>query len=322
MDKITEAEARNDWSAELQRRGWESSKLARIMFLYDPDVDGRTRYAPAPAWRTVAATDGTADRNAYETLKRRLLAQGEPFSARGSRSGASLNRPLNLFEPIPIDREVVVLTIAKVMSEVCPAAVTQEQILRAAFVTRLPSEYAQSIGTSRSAVHLERATPSLYRHTGMTDSRARFDLGFGSVQDDSHIAGVVELKASSASYDRVRRPADICRTDTFENGTTRRRGEPLSVDFLKLLDPKLPTEAFRISWIALTGLGSMNPSSTLADAEAILCHAAARRGLSEPEWRCDSNGWMAAYWPLPGITLELAWYKCEASGCRFTALWS
>lgn len=135
------------------------------MFDYDPAVDRRTQYAPAPAWPTIVAADGTADRIAYETLKCRLLAQGDPFSAKGGRSGQSFIRTPQLFEPIAIDRDVVALTISEVMSEVCPAAVTQEQILRAAFVTRLPPEHRQAIGTLRSAAHPERATPSLYRHT-------------------------------------------------------------------------------------------------------------------------------------------------------------
>jgi hypothetical protein len=64
-------------------------------------------------------------------------------------------------KPAPINWADIVAVVQKVMSTVHPLAVTQQQILRAAFFTQLSHELAIRIGTGMSAVHPERPTPTV-----------------------------------------------------------------------------------------------------------------------------------------------------------------
>jgi hypothetical protein len=256
MARISQQEARRRWEDQIRLRNWTERKVRLVMFDYHPDKHGRTAYKPAPGWPTIAADDDTAELEEYIQLEARLLEQGEPFSQRGSRRHGP-PMPVPAFEPLPIIEEQVVSVIAGVMSVVQPCAVTQEQILRAAFFARLPQELAAQIGTVRSGVHPERPTPSSdYSFTGKRKAgmRARYDLGFGDPVDSAGITGVGELKAGNGSFDRLRAFGRL----VDENGDPptvptqeKKREEPLIVDFLKLLDPKLPQGSFRISWIAL-----------------------------------------------------------------------
>jgi hypothetical protein len=84
------------------------------------------------------------------------------------------------------------------MGKVHPLAVTQEQILRAAFFAHLPGEIRAVLGTADAGVHPERPTPSanyVFKGTRGVGMRARYDLGFGHPTDSAGIAGVGELKA-------------------------------------------------------------------------------------------------------------------------------
>jgi hypothetical protein len=89
MRRITREEARPQWNQNLSARGWQKGKIAHLMFDYDADVHGKTKYWPAPGWPTIAGPDDTADRDDYEQLQASLLQQGEIYSKKrsGSRSG-------------------------------------------------------------------------------------------------------------------------------------------------------------------------------------------------------------------------------------------
>jgi hypothetical protein len=233
--------------------------LRLAMFDYVPDEHGRTLYQPAPAWPTIADSDNTADEAGYARMERSLLAQGEPYSRRGT-AAHSGQPPLELVAtPVPIGREGVVATIETVMAKVHPLAVTQEQIVRAAFFAQLPRELGDIIGTERAAVHPERPTPSsdyIFTGTRGLGMRARYDLGFGHPTESVGIVGVAELKAGLSTFDRLEtlscfdEESDCDADGQRPSGQTRKLEEPLFLDILKLLDPQLPEGAFRISWIA------------------------------------------------------------------------
>src|SRR5262249_50291324 len=144
----------------------------------------------------------TVDEADYARIETSLLAQGEPYSRLGS---AAHTVVVGLVaSPEPVGRGEVVTTIETVMANVHPLAVTQEQILRAAFFARLPGELGKTIGTARAAVHPELPTPSSnYVITGKREMRARYDLGFGHPREPTGIAGVVELKAGLSTFDRL-----------------------------------------------------------------------------------------------------------------------
>jgi hypothetical protein len=100
-------------------------------------------------------------------------------------------------------------TISNVMKAVHPCIVTQEQILRSAFIAHLPQNIARQIGTPSSSVHPERPTPGLYQQTGSRKLRARFDLAFGHVENNDGITGVIEIRAGNASFHTHRQTIEI-----------------------------------------------------------------------------------------------------------------
>jgi hypothetical protein len=297
------------------------------MFDYNPDVHDRTLYHPAPGWPTIAGTDDTADLAEYLNLQEHLLKQGEPHSRRGAAAHGVTVIPQLVPKPAPINRADIVAVVQRVMSTVHPLAVTQEQILRAAFFTQLSDELAIRIGTGMSAVHPERPTPSddyvftAKRGTGM---RARYDLGFGHPTDTAGIIGVMELKAGLATFDRLdnlgRLTVDV--DDTSEKGENglaieaqpKKREEPLPTDLYKLLDPKLPQNSCRISWVALGKRGSATVREICEQAVRIVRGVAEARQLSGQTYAVDSStGWLVFNWAHPQpATLELAWYHPKA----------
>jgi hypothetical protein len=225
---------------------------------------------------------------------------------------------------LPITEMQVVSVITRVMSVVQPCAVTQEQILRAAFFAQLPQELAAQIGTVRSGVHPERPTPSSdYRFTGKRKAgmRARYDLGFGDPVDSSGITGVGELKAGNGSFDRLRAFGRL--VDEHGDSLTmptdeKKRQEPLMVDFLKLLDPKLPQGSFRISWIALGRRGFATAAEISERAARAITLAARRRNLQPAICVVDAEtGWLTCEWAEAQVALRLAWYRPDESGSRF-----
>jgi hypothetical protein len=151
----TNGRCRQRWDKALQARGWEESKLRLAMFDYRPVEHGPTRYQPAPAWPTIADDNNTADEADYAHIETSLLAQGEPYSRLGAAAHTGHVVMQLTASPVPVGREEVVATIETAMANVHPLAVTQEQILRAAFFAQLPGELGKTIGTRRAAVHPE-----------------------------------------------------------------------------------------------------------------------------------------------------------------------
>ena len=331
MARLTEAECRQRWDEALQARGWQKSKLRLAMFDYRPSEHGRTLYRPVPAWPTIADGTNTADAEDYARVERGLLAQGEPHSRRGAAprtSGVVLEIIAN---PLPASRGEAVATIESVMATAHPLSVTQEQILRAAFFAHLPRALAEAIGTTKSAVHPERPTPSsdyIFTGTRGTGMRARYDLGFGHPTESAGIAGVAELKAGLATLDRLEalcsfdeRPAADAQLAAVQ---TEKLEEPLLLDLLKLLDPKLPEDAWRISWIASGKRGSSTTAEIRDRAGHIVERVAKERRLSGARFENDpATGWLVCSWAQPKVRLELAWYRPAASDpARYEAVFA
>jgi hypothetical protein len=307
-------------------RGWQKRKIAEIMFNYDPRVHKRTHYHPAPAWPTIVSADGAADLDQYEKLQSQLLQQGEANSSRVAGSSVAVNCKL-VHTPTPTTRTEIASTIQKVMAMLHPQVVTQEQIIRAAFVAQLPSEHRNLIGTLSSAIHPERRTPSnKYSNTGKRLMCARYDLGFGHPIDSLGITGVVEMKAALATFDGLSSQSfftsegqhDLFDCDEVPLPSPPRKPEPLGIDLFKLLDPKLPGESFRISWIALGKRGRTTGEEIRQQARRIITGVASKRNLSCGVDTIDHESrWLVFTWNQPRLVrLELAWYQpsvCDSS---------
>ena len=321
MERLTEAECRQRWNEAIRARGWEKSKLRFAMFDYRTSEHGRTLYHPVPAWPTIADGSNTADAEDYTRVERGLLAQGEPHSRRGAASRAGRVVLEMVASPLPVRRGDVVATIETVMATVHPLAVTQEQILRAAFFAHLPRGLAESLGTAKSAVHPERPTPSsnlVVTGTRGTGMRARYDLGVGHPTESDGITGATELKGGLATLDRLEA---LCRFDEesaadvqLASGETEKLEEPLQLDLLKLLDPKLTADAFRVSWIASGKRGWSTTAEIRDRAVRIVERVANELNLSGARFENDpATGWLVCSWAQPNVPLELAWYRPGAS---------
>ncbi len=323
MARLTEEDCRQRWDEALRARGWEKSKLRLAMFDYRPAEHGPTLYRPVPAWPTIADHNNTADEAEYARIERSLLAQGEPHSRRGAAAHGGHVVVELVVSPAPVGRAEVVTTIETVMAEVHPLAVTQEQILRAAFFAHLPEELGERIGTARAAVHPERPTPSsdyVFTGTRGMGMRARYDLGFGHPTESAGIAGVAELKAGLSTFDRLEsisrfdEESEAERGAPLPNAQTEKLEEPLLLDLLKLLDPQLPEGAFRISWIASGKRGRSTAAEIRDRAVRIVERVARERKLSGMSFHVDAaTGWLVCTWPQPRVRLELAWYRPEGS---------
>src|SRR5207244_3243925 len=96
-------------------------------------------------------------------------------------------------------------------------------------------------------------------------------------------------------------------------GETEKLDEPLHLDLLKLLDPKLPEEAFRISWIASGKRGRSTVPEIRDRAIRIVERVAKQRDQSGATFRVDpATGWLVCTWPQLTLQLELAWYRPAA----------
>jgi hypothetical protein len=320
MTRLTEAEGRQRWDEAIRVRGWQNSKLRLVMFDYRPAEHGPTLYRPAPAWPTIADDDNTADVEDYARIEQSLLAQGEPHSQRGAAAHSGCLDAQLVANPIPVRRGEIVATIERVMGKVHPLAITQEQILRAAFFVQLARELGQAIGTAEAAVHPERPTPSCdYVFTGTrgVGMRARYDLGFGHPSESAGITGVAELKGGLGTFDRLEtlsRWDEESATDLeTAAGESNKVEKPLLLDLLKLLDPKLPEEAFRISWIVSGKRGRSTTAEIRDRAIRIVERVAQQRNQSGATFRADpATGWLVCTWPQLKLQLELAWYRPAA----------
>ena len=227
MPRITEAEARRLWEAEIRTRGWKRSDLAKVMFDWPPGEGGTVYHESPPVWRTIAAEHNEADRDDYFREQAELLRRGESYSRK---RGGGTPTLLPDYQPIAITQAVIIETLHRAMNTLHPVAARHEQILRAKFISQLPTDQAEAIGTLTSAVHPERTTPSNdYRRTGERDTHARYDLGLGHPIESNGMVGAIELKT----------------TDSFD----QQLDGGLQADFGKLLDPLLPPSALRVSWM-------------------------------------------------------------------------
>jgi hypothetical protein len=203
-----------------------------------------------------------------------------------------------------------------------PRAVRQEQVLRATFVSHLPSTIAIAIGTMSSTFHPERPTPSnTYTIRGKREMRARFDIGFGHPDLSEGIRGVIELKVVGSfdgNFDKLSSNDPAVHPIS---GKTER--DPLFVDFKKLLDPNLPTGSFRISWVAAGRRGLADPKLIAEKAARVIKQVEAERGISERKTEIDlQTGWLKWSWSN-GVCLKLAWYRPSADeDTLFEPVWA
>jgi hypothetical protein len=108
------------------------------------------------------------------------------------------------------------------------------------------------------------------------------------------------------------------------DGENSQRSEELRGDIDKLLDPGIPSSAFRISWIALGRCGRSTPQEIANRAKVILDHCAKIRGLPAPEINPgEVRGWMQADWAQAGVNIQLAWYRPMAPALsQYECVWS
>ena len=87
----------------------------------------------------------------------------------------------------------------------------------------------------------------------------------------------------------------------------------MSVDIDKMLDPGVPRNAFRLSWVVLCRRGISTAKEIGDHAKVILDHCAKKRGLSRPSIAVLAHrGWLHVSWPPVEINLYLAWYRPSA----------
>lgn len=320
MATINENEARRMWREALHQRGWLKRTIAAVMFDWDCSFR-KTNYHPAPAWPTIVDSHGQADLDEYRGLQDSILAQGDRYSDAGRRSGRHSSPPVP-YSPLPIDESLVLTTMAQVMSTAHPRALRQEQVFRAAFVSRLPSNIAIAIGTMSSTVHPERPTPSnTYSLSGKRQMRARFDIGFGHPDLSDGIRGVIELKvvgSFDSNFDKL-----SSNDPTVDPVSGKADRDPLFVDFQKLLDPNLPAGSFRISWIAAGRRGHLDPKRIAEKAAGVIERIEAERGISKRKTEVDlQTGWLKWNWS-DGVCLKLAWYQPSGGeATRFQPVWA
>ncbi len=318
MSLISEAEARKLWQDALEKKCWHERKIRFVMFDWRPEM-GKISYRPAPAWPTVANGENKADRATFLNLVERILRQGDRFSSLGSVPRVGIRPEIEL-APHPIDEQTIRQAILETMNAIQPGAVNQEQILRSALVSHLPTQFREAIGTRFSAFHPELPTPSdTYTRTGDRQMRARYDIGFGHPRQAAAIVGVMELKAIKGSVAALIRSYRV--DESSENGDV----EPVDRDFLrddleKLLDPRLPGSTLRVSWL---GAGSRSRLTTSKISESVqrtlvrLVRAEARQELDH------QTGWLKWAWVNPDIVLHLAWYHPHAAESdAFESVWS
>jgi hypothetical protein len=86
--------------------------------------------------------------------------------------------------------------------------------------------------------------------------------------------------------------------------------EPLLLDLLKMLDPKLPEGAFRIWWIVSAKRGRSTTEEIRIRAIRIVERVARQRKLTGATFRTDpKSGWLACEFPQHHIQVDLAWYR-------------
>lgn len=319
MSRMNIDQARELWQSAINAKHWHGRVLERVMF--DWPLGKKTNYHPdPPAFRHIADHLQTVDEQEYRELVRSLIQVGERRSELGSRryAGHVITR-VPACTPLPLERECICRAITDAMAKVHPAIVRQEQILRCALVAHLPESTRQAIGTLAANVHPELPTPSKeYQRKGNTQRRARIDVGFGHGTISEQLAGVIELKALT-SFNEL----------WFKRQIERLHATPpnlmfsgLAGDFQKLLDRKIPRNAFRYSW-AVTRKRGGRPEEIARWARSLLSPVVKRLSLGDFEQSYDSTtGWLVWKWN-DGTVLHLAWYwPSKESPDGFVPVWN
>lgn len=191
------------------------------------------------------------------------------------------------------------------MENVHPAVVGQEQILRCAFVANLPQEIRDGIGTLSANIHPELPTASnIYQRMGKTKRRARIDIGVGHPTKCGEIIGAIELKTLTQFGELwFRKQLEKLNTtpkDLMFSG--------IAGDFQKLLDPKLPKDAFRCSWVVTKKRGLARPEQIARWAKSLLEPVEQRLGLEGFDQSYDTTMGLLRWGWSNGSVLNLAWY--------------
>ncbi len=305
MSRLNISKARDLWRDAIAEKGWQASTLEKVMF--DWQRGKPTRYHPnPPAFYSIADELDTVDEEEYLELQAELIRRGERFSdlGRARTSRVSPVPPLCL-RPAPVRPKEIQEAIGAVMAIVHPAVVRQEQIMRCAFIAHLPEAIRKAIGTLSANLHPEIPTASKeYQRKGSMKRRARIDLGFGHPTKCEEVVGVVELKAMT-SFNEM----------WFQRQLEKMKTTPQALmfsgiagDFQKLLDVKLPRDAFRYSWVVTKKRGTARPDQIARWAQSLLRPVEQRLSLQGFQQDCDSAAhWLRWSWQK-GPSLHLAWY--------------
>jgi hypothetical protein len=302
MPRISEAEARELWARALRERNWRNRTIAEVMFDWDSPEKPTYFHDNPPVWKTLADEHNEADPEAYLKAQNELIRLGSVFSQR--RSGGNPAPPPD-YQPLPFTPGEIIGTVLGSMNTLHPLAALHEQVLRAKFVSKLPKNQAEAIGSLAAGVHPERATPSGdYRRTGQREMHARYDLCFGHPIENSEIVGAIELK-TAGSFDHQ-----------LDAG--------LEHDFSKLLDPQLPASALRVSWMIARRRARIDPPVLLQRAEDILAPIETYRGLIGRDSHLDTAaGWRGWDWSNNEARVLLAWFQPrEDDASQFETVWT
>jgi hypothetical protein len=207
-----------------------------------------------------------------------------------------------------------------VMATVHPAVVGQEQILRCAFVAHLPEEIRKAIGTLSANVHPEMPTASnIYQREGKATRRARIDLGVGHPTSCDEIVGAIELKTLTQF-------GELWFRKQLEKLNSTPKGlmfSGIAGDFQKLLDPKVPKDAFRYSWVVTKKCGLARPEQIARWAKSLLGPVEQRLTLEGFEQSFDTTMDSLRWRWSNGSALNLAWYwPKERSPEQFEPVWA
>jgi hypothetical protein len=304
MRRLKIAEARELWRAAIEQEGWLGSVLEKVMF----DSGKPTRYHPhPPAFMSISDDENTVSEEQYLTLQNDLIQLGRARSELGRtkrRGQSAITHTLSLC-PAELKAEEIPLAMESVMARTHPLVVRQEQILRCAFIAHLPENIRRTIGTVSANLHPEIPTASKeYQRMGRKKRRARIDIGFGHSTICEEIAGVVELKALT-SFTESWFKKQLDKLKTTPPGLMF---SGVAGDFQKLLDPKLPSGAFRYSWIVTKKRGPARPVQVAEWARSLLRPVEQRLSLQAFEESYDSvTRWLSWKWGN-GSVLHLAWY--------------
>src|ERR1700733_40611 len=320
MSRLNISKARDLWRDAIAETGWQSSTLEKVMF--DWQKGKPTRYHPnPPAFYSISDELDTVDEADYLELQAELIRRGDRFSDLGRTrgSGVTYASPLCVHPAACIPGEIQA-TIGAVMASVHPAVVTQEQILRCAFIAHLPEATRKAIGMLSANLHPEIPTASKeYQRKGRTKRRARIDLGFGHPTKCEEVTGVVELKAIT-SFNEMWFQKQL---EKIESTPKNLMFSGIAGDFEKLLDAKLPSDAFRYSWAVTKKRSTATPEQIAQWAQSLLKPVEQRLALRGFKQNYDAaTGWLQWSWQ-DGPRLHLAWYWPKRQNSeQFETVWS